>query len=46
MNPPREDGRRCMGVDEMEEAKMEIDNKGRWRIEMTDEVRAQLASLR
>lgn len=31
MEPPREDGRRCLTVDEMEEAGWDKDKHGRWR---------------
>lgn len=30
MNPPREDGRRCLGIDEMDEHGLARDGKGRW----------------
>jgi hypothetical protein len=32
LEPPREDGRRCMDADELAEAGMERDEGGRWRI--------------
>ena len=31
MDPPREDGRRCMTADEMQQKGMEQDKFGRWR---------------
>jgi hypothetical protein len=44
--PDREDGRRCLIGDELTEAGMELDPRGRWRIALTDERRAELAALR
>jgi hypothetical protein len=32
MDPPREDGRRCLDSDEMLERGMELDSRGRWAI--------------
>ena len=32
MDPPCEDGRRCLDVDEMAAAGMELDPRGRWRL--------------
>jgi hypothetical protein len=32
LEPPREDGRRCMDADELAGAGMERDPRGRWRI--------------
>jgi hypothetical protein len=43
--PPVEDGRRCMDVDEMLEAGMEVDPRGRWRIALTEADQARLATL-
>jgi hypothetical protein len=44
-SPDREDGRRCLIGDELLEAGMELDSKGRWRIVLTDEKRSELLSL-
>jgi hypothetical protein len=30
MDPPREDGRRCLAVDEMEASGWRVDRRGRW----------------
>jgi hypothetical protein len=38
-------GRRCLIGDELLGAGMELDPKGRWRIALTDEKRAELAAL-
>jgi len=32
MDPPRDDGRRCMDADEMRAAGIERDDRGRWSI--------------
>jgi hypothetical protein len=32
LEPPREDGRRCMDADEMIDAGMELDRRGRWAL--------------
>jgi hypothetical protein len=32
LEPPREDGRRCMNAEELAGAGMERDERGRWRI--------------
>ena len=32
MTPPRYDGRHCLDADEMVDAGIEIDGRGRWRI--------------
>jgi hypothetical protein len=45
-SPDREDGRRCLIGDELLEAGMELDPKGRWRTALTGEKRAELAALR
>jgi hypothetical protein len=31
MDPPREDGRRCLDVDEMQERGWRLDKRGRWQ---------------
>ena len=30
LDPPQEDGRRCLSVNEMEQLNWELDQKGRW----------------
>jgi hypothetical protein len=45
LDPPREDGRRCMDAVEMTEAGMELDQRGRWRI-AADAERARRAFAR
>jgi hypothetical protein len=42
----REDGRRCLRGDGLLEVGMELDVRGRWRIALTDERRAELVALR
>jgi hypothetical protein len=32
MDPPRDDGRRCMDADEMSDAGIDLDERGRWSI--------------
>jgi hypothetical protein len=32
LTPPREDGRRCLDVDGMPAAGLELDQRGRWRL--------------
>lgn len=32
MNPPRDDGRRCLDADEMKAVGLELDQHGRWRL--------------
>ena len=44
-SPEHEDGRRCLIGDELTEAGMELDPRGRWRIALTDEKRSELAAL-
>ena len=45
MEPPREHGRRCMDVDEMRAAGMELNPKGRWYVEADAErVRERFAT--
>jgi hypothetical protein len=41
-SPDREDGRRCLIGDELPEAGMELDERGRWRIALTDSERDRL----
>lgn len=41
----REDGRRCMDPDEMLEAGMEVDSRGRWRIALSEADQTRLAAL-
>lgn len=44
LEPPREDGRRCMTVDEMQATGMELNGRGRWHIaEATERSRAHFA---
>ena len=45
-SPDREDGRRCLIGDELTEAGMELDPRGRWRVALTNEKRAALIVLR
>jgi hypothetical protein len=40
------DGRRCLIGDELLEAEMELDPRGRWRIALTDSERSRIAGLR
>jgi hypothetical protein len=35
-NPEHEDGRRCLDEEEMREAGMELDKRGRWRIALSE----------
>jgi hypothetical protein len=44
-SPDREDGRRCLIGDELLDAGMELDSKGRWRIALTDAERARPQGL-
>jgi hypothetical protein len=46
MNPPREDGRRCLDADEMSGAGMELDNRERWALIKSETHREWFASLR
>ncbi len=46
MEPPRENGRRCLHVSEMVEASMELDDRGRWRIIASEKQLQGLARLR
>ncbi len=47
MEPPREDGRRCLHVSEMGGAAgMELDDRGRWRIIASEKQLQGLARLR
>jgi hypothetical protein len=39
------DGRRCLRESELLEVGMELDSRGRWRIALTDEKRAELVVL-
>jgi hypothetical protein len=41
----REDGRRCLIGDELPEAGMELDERGHWRIALTDSERDRLQGL-
>lgn len=41
-----EHGRRCMDEEELAAAGMEVDGRGRWRIEVTDRERERLSALR
>lgn len=43
--PEREDGRRCLRESELLEVGMELDPRGRWRIALTNEKRAELVAL-
>jgi hypothetical protein len=45
-DPPREDGRRCLDADEILEAGMELDGRGRWRIVLSEGDRARLTGMR
>lgn len=46
MEPLREDGRRCLHVSEMDEAGMEQDARGRWRVIASEKQLAGLARMR
>ena len=41
----REDGRRCLDEDELRDAGMELDPRGRWRVALTQETQERLRSL-
>jgi hypothetical protein len=43
--PEHENGRRCRNTEEMLEAGLELDPRGRWRIVLTDEQRERLREL-
>jgi hypothetical protein len=52
LDPPREDGRRCLDPDDMREAGMELDARGRWcivaeaeRVRRAFEKRSSMPSL-
>jgi hypothetical protein len=45
-SPERDDGRRCLIGDELLDAGMELDPRGRWRIALTDSERSRIAGLR
>jgi len=40
MEPPVEDGRRCLSPNEMLDAGMEVDDRGRWRIAPSERQKA------
>jgi len=42
LDPPREDGRRCLDADEMPAAGLELDPRGRWRIPSDVQARMSL----
>jgi len=46
LDPPRENGRRCLHVSEMGEAGMELDERARWRIIASEKQLQGLARLR
>jgi hypothetical protein len=46
LDPPREDGRRCMSASEMQAAGMEVDPRGRWRIALSTADQNRLRSLK
>jgi len=46
LDPPREDGRRCLHVSEMGAAGMELDTRGRWRVKASAKQLAGLARMR
>lgn len=45
MNPSREDGRRCRDNDEMVAAGLELDERGRWRIILSEREKERLRKL-
>ena len=45
LDPPREDGRRCLDITEMHEADMALDSSGRWHIRRSAAEQARLATL-
>ena len=44
--PEHETGRRCMDIDEMVDAGLEQDGRGRWRVVVTEADRARLSQFR
>jgi hypothetical protein len=45
MDPPREDGRRCLDPEELLEAGMGIDPRGRWRVALSEDAQNRLKQL-
>ena len=46
MDPPREDGRRCLAADEMAIAHLELNGSGKWHLILSQKQLASLARLR
>ena len=46
LEPPVEDGRRCLDLDELRRAGMELDPRGRWRVVASEKQLAGLARIR
>ena len=46
LEPPREDGRRCLHPVEMADVGMELDDRGRWRVIASEKQLAGLARMR
>jgi hypothetical protein len=46
LDPPREDGRRCLYREELADVGLELDQAGRWCVPLREADRVRLASLR